>query len=196
MLEKNIDGKLHWTHITYLYREFDALIASVKAMMLASFITFVVVILLTVWDAHIRTIFSLCNVWGMIFTGVVVLTIMGFYFWGWANGGVHEREYFMDENGLECRRIVHKAWRMKLLRAIAWILLLTPGKVSQKMLIRRLVFDNDKPINIDFALLSSVSGDEAKGKISITAGEESTEIFVPREYYADVMSFISSCRGR
>ena len=192
MLEKSSDGKLRWTHVTHLYREFGNLIAVIKAMLLAFFIAFAIVLLISIWGIEFRTFLSLCNVWGMIFIGVVALSIMGFYLWGWANGGLYEREYLMDEIGLECKRIVHKPWRMKLLRAITWVVLLMPGKASQKLILRRIVFDTDKPLKMYFSKLSDVSGNEAKGTISVNAGEGLNEIFVPKEDYAEVMAFLTS----
>ena len=102
-----------------------------------------------------------------------------------------EWEYEMDDDGIRGRKIIRKAWRMKMLRGLAWIAMLLPSRPNQKMALRPLLFDNlNKKTDVSFASVKGVSCDEKKCRIALETKGDAKEIHVPREDYAEVLAFI------
>ena len=128
---------------------------------------------------------------GGVFLLFAVLTLPSLLLLAWANGGVEEWEYEMDRRGIKGRKIVHKAWRMKVLRALAWITMFFPAKPGQRMAMRQLLYDSEKKEkHVDLIMLKDFACDEKRGKIAISTLSGAEEIHVPREDYAEVVAFI------
>ena len=128
---------------------------------------------------------------GGVFLLFVVLTLPSLLLLAWANGGVDEWEYEMGRRGIKGHKIVHKAWRMKVLRALAWITMFFPAKPGQRMAMRQLLYDNEKKEkSVDLIMLKDFTCDEKRGKIAIDTWNGAAEIYVPREDYAEVVAFI------
>ena len=128
---------------------------------------------------------------GGVFLLFAVLTMPCLFLLAWANGGVDEWEYEMDDDGIWGRKIVRKAGRMKFLRGLAWIAMLLPSRPNQKMALRPLLYDNlNKKTDVSFASVKGVSSDEKKCQIALETKGDSKEIHVPREDYAEVVAFI------
>ena len=181
-----------WTHTVRLYRETGRLFAVLKALAVAIAITFALVQLLCIRAMSAAFFLSQCKTWGFIFSGMLILALTGYYLWAWAHGGVEEWEYEMDEAGISGRRVVHKAWRMKLFRGLGWVLMLAPGKPGQKMALRKMLYDNSRQtVEISFASVKEVTSDEAKGEIVFRTKGGAKEISVPREDFAAVLAYTS-----
>jgi hypothetical protein len=186
---------IKWVSTRNLYRDdfWYKLKACLKAFGIMALIMFV--FLLAVFgfaDGFSRKMFILpSEIAGGIFLLFAVLTLPSLFLLAWANGGVDEWEYEMDRRGIKGRKIVHKAWRMKVLRALAWITMLFPAKPGQKMAMRQLLYDNEKKEkSVDLIMLRDFTCDEKRGKIAIDTLNGTEEIYVPREDYAEVVAFI------
>lgn len=131
------------------------------------------------------------KVWGLVLLIVWALLLPSYYLWAWAQGGVDEWEYEMNDYGIKGRKVVHNAGRLKFLRGIAWILMLCPAKPSQKLVMRNLLYDNGKKeVKMSFAGVRSISGNEAKGEIVLKTKGSSKTIVVPRDDFAQICACI------
>ena len=194
-MERDNKGVMKWVHTTHLYHEWywSSAKTCLKAFGLTAVIPFVffTVILGFADGFSLNSLVLQGKIWGGVFLLLCLLTFPCLFVWAWANGGVDEWAYEMDKSGIRGHKIVHKPGRMKFLRALAWIAMLMPAKPGQKMALRRLLYDNsEKEKHVDLVMLRGVSGDEKKGKISIDTFNGATEIFVPRDDYAEILEFI------
>ncbi len=129
-MKPNEKGVIKWVSTRNLYRDdfWYKLKACLKAFGLVALIMFV--FLLAVFgfaDGFSLKMFILPGeIAGGVFLLFAVLTLPCLFLLSWANGGVDEWEYEMDRRGIKGRKIVHKAWRMKVLRALAWITMFFP----------------------------------------------------------------------
>ena len=192
-MEHGEDGVLKWVYTKHLYRDWSSLKVCLKVFSLTIIICFALITVICGFaDGFSLNLLAVQGkIWGAVLLGFWLLTFVALYIWAWANGGVDEWAYEMDNRGIKGRKIVHKAWRMKLLRGVAWILMLAPAKPGQKLALRGLLYDNEKKgKDVDLVMLKGVEGDEKKGKIAIDTFNGSEEVFVPREDYAKVLAFI------
>ena len=191
-MTRNDNGTFTWTHTTNLYREWSNLKAVFIALGITVGICFVLVNLLCIGSMSKDFFLFQCKLWGYILGGGILLSIIAYAIWAWANGGVHEREYTVDGKGIKERRIVHCPGRMKFLRGFTWIMLLMPGRPNQKMAMRGLLHDtSEKGIKVDFAKVKTLVGDRAAGTITLQTKSGQKEIFVPREDYAEILDRIT-----
>ena len=192
-MERDENGVLKWTHAKNLYRDWGSIKACLKAFSLTIAICFALVLSLIGCAGGMKSddfLFQ-CKIWGCILLGFWLMTFICWSIWAWANGGVDEWEYEMDDDGVRGMKIVRKAWRMKLLRGLAWIAMLLPSRPNQKMALRPLLFDNlNKKTDVSFASVKGVSFDEKKCQIALETTGDSKEIHVPREDYAEVLAYI------
>lgn len=186
---------IKWVSARNLYRDdfWYKLKACLKAFGVMALIMFV--FLLAVFgfaDGFSLKMFVLpSEIAGGVFLLFAVLTMPCLFLLAWANGGVDEWEYEMDRRGIKGRKIVHKPWRMKVLRALAWITVLFPAKPGQRMAMRQLLYDNEKKEKfVDLIMLKGFTCDEKRGKIAIDTLYGAEEIYVPRESYAEVVAFM------
>ena len=102
-----------------------------------------------------------------------------------------EWKYEMDDCGIHGAKVVRNPGRMKFLRSFAWILMLAPGRPSQRMAMRGLLNDDtDKTVDLPFAGVKEVSGDETKGKVVFKTSGDPVEIGVPSERYAEIFAYV------
>ena len=192
-MEDGENGVLKWVHTKHLYRDWGSIKACLKAFSLTIAICFALVLSLIGCAGGMKSADFLfqCKIWGCILLGFWLMTFVCWSIWAWANGGVDEWEYEMDDDGIRGRKIVRKAWRMKLLRGLAWILMLFPSRPNQKMAMRPLLYDNrKKTTDVPFASVKGVSCDEKKCRIVLETKGDAKDIHVPREDYAKVWAFI------
>ena len=188
-----IDGSFVWTYVRRMYRDWGSLKTVLKAFALTIAICFLFVAGIVGCESRKvgEDLLVQCKIWGLILLGFESLALVSYFMWAWANGGVDEWEYRMNDSGIRGKKVVRKAWRMKLLRGFAWILMLFPAKPSQKMAMRRLLYeDADKTVEISFAGVKEVSGDEASGKIAFQTSGGTQELLVPPEDYAEIFARI------
>ena len=192
-MTRNEDGKICWTHTKRLYREWSY----IKACLVAFTITIAIAFVLITVGCGFADGFSLkmlsvqCKIWGWVLLGVWVMTFIAYYLWAWAQGGVDEWEYEMDDYGIKGRKVVRNAGRLKFLRGIAWILMVLPAKPSQKLVMRNLLYDNGKKeVKMSFAGVKSISGNETKGEIVLQTKGSSKTIVVPRDDFAQICACI------
>ena len=191
-MTRNDDGTITWTHTTNLYRKCSNLKAVFKALIITVAICFVLVNLLCISSMSKESFLFQCRLWGYILGGALLLAVIAYYIWAWANGGVHEREYTMDGKGITGRRIVHCPGRMKFLRGITGIMILMPGRPNQKMAMRGLLHDTtEKSVKVDFAKVKELSGNETTGEIVLQTTGDPKEIHVPRGDYAEILALIT-----
>ena len=191
---QNDAGKCTWTHTRCLYRSWGNLTACLKAFAIAIVICFVLITTICAFSDSdfVGTLVTQGKIWGVVLLGFELLAILGYYIWAWAQGGVDEWEYEMDEYGVKGRKVVHNVGRMKFLRGFACILLLAPGKPGQKMALRGLLYDNSKQtLKVSFADVKGFSGDETKGEIVFQTRTGQMDLAVPPDDYADILSYIS-----
>jgi len=186
---------IKWVSTRNLYRDdfWYKLKACLKAFGIVALIMFVFLLVVFAFaDGFSLKMFILpSEIAGGVFLLFAVLTLPSLFLLAWANGGVDEWEYEMDRRGIKGRKIVHKAWRMKVLRALAWITMFFPAKPGQRMAMRQLLYDNEKKEkHVDLIMLKDFTCDEKKGKIAINTLDGAEEIHVPRENYAEVAAFI------
>ena len=186
---------IKWVSTRSLYRDdfWYKLKACLKAFGVMALIMFV--FLLAVFgfaDGFSLKMFVLpSEIAGGGFLLFAVLTMPCLFLLAWANGGVDEWEYEMDDDGIRGRKIVRKTGRMKFLRGLAWIAMLLPSRPNQKMALRPLLYDNlNKKTDVSFASVNGVSSDEKKCQIALETKGDSKEIHVPREDYAEVLAHI------
>lgn len=190
-MTRNADGSVAWTHTTRLYRKLGNLRSVVVALAVTVAISFVLVQLLCISSMSFKFFLSQCRIWGLILGGMLLLSIVGYYIWAWAHGGVDERAYAMDEHGIRCRQVVHCAGRMKFLRGFACILMLAPQKPGQRLAMRNLLHDvSSDETKLDFAEMQSASGDAVKGVIKLQMQGEWKEIAVSPEDFDEAVSYI------
>ena len=166
-MEHDENGVLKWTHAKNLYRDWGSIKACLKAFSLTIAICFALVLSLIGCAGGMKSddfLFQ-CKIWGCILLGFWLMTFICWSIWAWANGGVDEWEYEMDDDGIRGMKIVRKAWRMKMLRGLAWIAMLLPSRPNQKLALRPLL-------------------------IALETTGDSKEIHVPREDYAEVLAYI------
>ena len=192
-MERDENGVLKWTHAKNLYRDWGSIKACLKAFSLTIAICFALVLSLIGCAGGMKSddfLFQ-CKIWGCILLGFWLMTFICWSIWAWANGGVDEWEYEMDDDGIRGRKIIRKAWRMKMLRGLAWIAMLLPARPNQKLALRPLLYDNlNKETDVSFASVKGVSFDEKKCQIALETTGDSKEIHVPREDYAEVLAYI------
>ena len=186
---------IKWVSTRNLYRDdfWYKIKACLKAFGIVALIMFVFLLVVFAFDYGFSPkMFILSGgIAGGVFLLFAVLTLPSLFLLAWANGGVDEWEYEMDRRGIKGRKIVHKAWRMKVLRALAWITMFFPAKPGQRMAMRQLLYDNEKKEkHVDLIMLKDFTCDEKKGKIAINTLDGAEEIHVPRENYAEVAAFI------
>ena len=173
-MKTNAGGEVAWTHVRRLYRDWGSLKTVLKAFALAIAICFMLVVGLVACAGGmtLKDFGMWCKIWGVI--------LLGF------------EEYEMDDFGIHGAKVVHNPGRMKFLRSFAWILMLAPGRPSQKMAMRGLLYDNtQKTVDVPFSGAREVSGDEAKGKVVFQTSGDPVEIGVPREDYAEIFAYVS-----
>ena len=192
-MEHGEDGVLKWTYTKHLYRDWGGIKACLIAFTIApaAAFAFFTVVCGFMDGFSLRLLALQGKIWGAVLLGSWLMTFLALFIWAWANGGVDEWEYEMDGRGIKGRKIVRKAWRMKLLRGFAWILMLAPAKPGQKLALRGLLYDNEKKEKkVDLVMLRGVECDEKKGRIAMDTFNGSAEIFVPGEDYAEVLALI------
>ena len=194
MLQRD-EGTCRWRHTKRLYRSWG----NIKACLTSFTITVAICFLLITIGCGFVDGFSLnllstqSKIWGCVLLGACLLAIPSYYLWAWAQGGVDDWEYKMDDHGIEGHKIVHHAGRMKVLRAFAWILMFAPARPGQKLAMRNLLYDNTKKeVTVRFGSVQSVSGDAAKDTIVFQFKGDPNEIDVPCEDYAEIFSFIQA----
>ena len=193
-MKTNAGGEVAWTHVRRLYRDWGSLKTVLKAFALAIAICFALVVGLVACAGGmtLKDFGMWCKIWGVILLGFEAMALVCYFIWAWANGGVDEWEYEMDDFGIHGAKVVHNPGRMKFLRSFAWILMLAPGRPSQKMAMRGLLYDNtQKTIDVPFSGVREVSGDEAKGKVVFQTSGDPVEIGVPSEDYAEIFAYVS-----
>ena len=193
-MRQNDDDSITWTHTRRLYCEWGNLKACLKAFAIAIAICFVLTVVIGICadGMSAKGILLWCKVWGLIFLGFELTAILAYYLWAWAQGGVDEWEYTMVKWRVTGRKIVHKAWRMKVLRAFAWVLMLAPSRPGQKMALRQLLYDNtQKEVDIWFCSVKGVSGNEKRGVVVLDTKNGKKEIGVPREDYAEILAHVT-----
>ena len=192
-MKRGEKGEYRWVHARRLYRDWGSMKLCFTVFSLipvGAFVFFSVVCgfadgfsleMLAMWG----------KVWGLVLLIIWALLLPAYYLWAWAQGGLDEWEYEMDRRGIKGRKIVHKAWRMKVLRALAWITMFFPAKPGQRMAMRQLLYDSEKKEkHVDLIMLKDFACDEKRGKIAISTLSGAEEIHVPREDYAEVLAFI------
>ena len=192
-MERDEKGTLKWTHVRRLYRDWGAIMTLLKILTLTMVTIFAVMTVLCGFKDgfSLKLLTSMSTLSGIVILIIWVLIVPSYYLWAWANGGVDEWEFEMDDYGIEGRKVVRKAWRMKLLRGIACILMILPSRGNQKMAMRSLFYDSRKQkVDVSFSSVKGVSGNEKKGLISLYTRGDAKEIHVPREDYAEVLAFI------
>jgi hypothetical protein len=192
-MERDEKGVLKWVHTKHLYRDWGSIKACLIAFTIAPAIAFVFFTVVCGFaDGFSLSLLSTQGkIWGLVFLIFMALLLPSYYLWAWANGGVDEWEFEMDDYGIEGRKVVRKAWRMKLLRGIACILMILPSRGNQKMAMRSLFYDSRKQkVDVSFSSVKGVSGNEKNGLISLYTRGDTKEIHVPREDYAEVLAFI------
>ena len=192
-MERDEKGTFKWTHAKNLYRDWDSIKACLKAFSLTIAGCFLLITVVCGFadGFSLSLLAAQGEIWGIIGLGSLLMALLGWYIWAWANGGVDEWEYEMDGDGIRGGKIVRKAGRMKLMRGLAWIAQLLPTKPSQKMALRPLLYDNwKKKTDVSFASVKGVSHDEKKCRIALETKGDSKEIHVPREDYAEVLAHI------
>lgn len=198
-MERDENGVLKWTHAKNLYRDWGSIKACLKAFSLTIAICFALVLSLIGCAGGMKSddfLFQ-CKIWGCILLGFWLMTFICWSIWAWANGGVDEWEYEMNRRGIRGRKIVRKAWRMKVLRALAWFTMFFPAKPGQRMAMRQLLYDNEKKEKfVDLIMLKDYTCDEKRGKIAIDTLNGAKEIYVPREVYAKIVAFIEELRQK
>ncbi len=190
-------GVIKWISARNLYRDdfWYKLKACLKAWGVTALVMFFFLFILFLIAEKFRFSLKLFTVPSIVGGGAFVFltafTLPSLFLLAWANGGVDEWEYEMDDDGIRGRKIVRKAWRMKLLRGLAWIAMLLPSRPNQKMALRPLLFDNlNKKTDVSFASVKGVSFDEKKCQIALETTGDSKDIHVPREDYAEVLAYI------
>ena len=192
-MSPDANSAFKWTHVRRLYRDWGTLKTCLRAFTLIVVIAFVFMTVLCGFSDgfSLDSLAFQVKMFGVILLVVWTITMPSYYIWAWANGGVDEWEYEMDDYGIEGRKVVRKAWRMKLLRGFAWILMLLPTRANQKMAMRSLLYDNwKKKVDVSFSSVKGVSCDEKKERISLETKCDVKEIHVPRDGYAEVRAFI------
>ena len=186
-MERNEKGAFTWTHVRRLYRDWGAVMTFLKMLTLSMVMIFAFMTVLGGFKNgfSLKLLTSVGAVLGIVILGIWAVIVPSYYIWAWANGGVDEWEFEMDDHGIENRKVVRKAWRMKLLRGIARILLLLPSRGNQKT-----AMHDKKKVDVSFSSVNGVSCNEKSGLIFLYTGGDSKEIHVPREDYAEVLAFI------
>ena len=182
-----------WVHTKRLYRDWGSIRTCFIAFTIAPTIAFVffTVVCGFMDGFSLKMLSTQGSIWGLMLLVFWVLLLPSYYLWAWAHGGVEEWEYEMDARGIKGRRIAHNEGRLKFLRAIAWIMALFPMKPGQRMALNNFLHDKGKKnLHVDLVMLRGVTCDEKKGKISIDTFNGSEDIFVPREDYAEVLTYI------
>lgn len=188
----NKTAEIKWTHARSLYRDWGGFMTFLKMLSLsiAGIIAFAMVLYGFKAGFSLDLLASLGKFLGVILLVIWVITVSAYCFWAWANGGVDEWEFEMDDFGIEGRKVVRKAWRMKVLRGIAWILLPIPALISRKTAKGSLFVD------IPFSSVEGVSCNEKKELIFLYMMGCPKDIHVPREDYAEVRDFIEQRLGK
>ena len=192
-MERDEKGTFKWTHVRRLYRDWGAIMTLLKILTLTMVTIFAVMTVLCGFKDgfSLKLLTSMSALSGIVILIIWVLIVPSYYLWAWANGGVDEWKFEMDDYGIEGRKVVRKAWRMKLLRGIACILMILPSRGNQKMAMRSLFYDSRKQkVDVSFSSVKGVSGNEKNGLISLYTRGDTKEIHVPREDYAEVLAFI------
>ena len=192
-MERDEKGTFKWTHVRRLYRDWGAIMTLLKILTLTMVTIFAVMTVLCGFKDgfSLKLLTSMSALSGIVILIIWVLIVPSYYLWAWANGGVDEWEYEMDDDGIRGRKIIRKAWRMKMLRGLAWIAMLLPARPNQKLALRPLLYDNlNKETDVSFASVKGVSFDEKKCRIALETTGDSKEIHVPREDYAEVLAYI------
>ena len=192
-MERGKNGEFKWTHVRRLYRDWGAIMTLLKILTLTMVTIFAVMTVLCGFKDgfSLKLLTSMSTLSGIVILIIWVLIVPSYYLWAWANGGVDEWEFEMDDYGIEGRKVVRKAGRIKLLRGIACILMILPSRGNQKMAMRSIFYDSRKnKVDVLFSSVKGVACDEKKGLIFLYTGGDSKEIHVPREYYAEVLAFI------
>ena len=198
-MERDENGVLKWVHAKHLYLDWSSIKACLIAFTIAPAIAFVFFTVVCGFaDGFSLGLMSAQGkIWGLVFLIFMVLLLPSYYFWAWAHGGVDEWEYEMDARGIKGRKIVHKAWRMKVLRALAWFTMFFPAKPGQRIAMRQLLYDNEKKGKyFDLSMLRGAICDENRGKISFDTLNGVEVICMPREVYAEVAEFIEGLRQK
>ena len=192
-MERDDNGVLKWVHAKHLYLDWSSIKACLIAFTIAPAIAFVFFTVVCGFaDGFSLSLMSAQGkIWGLVFLIFMVLLLPSYYFWAWAHGGVDEWEYEMDARGIKGRKIVHKAWRMKVLRALAWFTMFFPAKPGQRIAMRQLLYDNEKKVKyLDLSMLRGATCDEKRSRIAINTANGVEVICMPREVYAEVRAFI------
>lgn len=186
-MERDEKGTFKWTHVRSLYLDWGAVMTFLKMLTLSMVMIFAFMTVLGGFKKgfSLKLLTSVGAVLGIVILGIWMVIVPSYYIWAWANGGVDEWEFEMDDHGIENRKVVRKAWRMKLLRGIARILLLLPSRGNQKT-----AMHDKKKVDVSFSSVNGVSCNEKSGLIFLYTGGDSKEIHVPREDYAEVLAFI------
>ena len=192
-MERGEKGEYKWVHAKHLYRDWGSMklcFIVFSLIPVGAFVFFAVVNgfmdgfslkMLAMWG----------KIWGLVLLILWALLLPSYYLWAWAQGGLDEWEYKMDTRGIKGRKIAHNQGRLKFLRSIAWIMMLFPMKPGQRMALHNFLYDRGKKeLYVDLIMLRGVTCDEKKGKISIDTLNGSTDVFVPREDYAEVLAVI------
>ena len=192
-MEHGEKGEFKWLHTKHLYRDWSSIKVCLMVFTLipAGAFAFFTVACGFMDGFTLKLLFTQASIWGLVLLIFMVLLFPAYYLWAWAQGGVDEWEYEMDARGIRGRKIAHNQGRLKFLRSIAWVTALFPMKPGQRMALNNFLYDRGKKVkNIDLIMLRGVERDEKKCKIAIDAFNGSEDIFVPREDYAEVLSFI------
>lgn len=192
---------IKWVSTQNLYRDdfWYKLKACLKAFGILALIVFVFFLALFGFaeGLSLKMFILPSEIAGGVFLFFAAFTLPCLFLLAWANGGVDEWECELDRHGIRGRKIVHKAWRMKVLRALAWFTMFFPAKPGQRMAMRQLLYDNEKKEKyFDLSMLRGAICDENRGKISFDTLNGVEAIYMPREVYAEVAEFIEELRQK
>ena len=192
-MERGGKYEFKWVHTKHLYRDWSGIKTCFIALSIAPAIAFAFITVVCGFaDGFSSSLLSTQGkIWGLVLLIFWGLLLPSYYLWAWAHGGVDEWEYEMDSRGIKGRKIAHNQGRLKFLRSIAWIMMLFPMKPGQRLALNNFLYDKGKKsLHVDLVMLRGVAYDEKKGTIAIDTFSGSEDIHVPRERYAEVLSFI------
>ncbi len=196
-------GVIKWISARNLYRDdfWYKLKACLKAWGVTALVMFFFLFILFLIAEKFRFSLKLFTVPSIVGGGAFVFltafTLPSLFLFAWANGGVDEWECELDRHGINGRKIAHNQGRLKFLRSIAWIMMLFPMKLGQRMALHNFLYDKgQKEKYFDLSMLRGATCDEKRGKIAIDTLNGIESIYMPREVYAEVAEFIEVLRQK
>ncbi len=198
-MERGKNGEFKWTHVRRLYRDWGAVMTFLKMLTLSMVMIFAFMTVLGGFKNgfSLKLLTSVGAVLGIVILGIWMVIVPSYYIWAWANGGVDEWECELDRHGINGRKIAHNQGRLKFLRSIAWIMMLFPMKLGQRMALHNFLYDKgQKEKYFDLSMLRGATCDEKRGKIAIDTLNGIESIYMPREVYAEVAEFIEVLRQK